>query len=66
MHFIVCKNKQQPIFKSCLKRIDIQILGTPGRPTVIGDSENTAVLSWTAPESNGGSPIAQYEIEYKV
>ena len=58
--------QKQPIFKSGLKRIDTHILGTPGRPTVIGNSENAAVLSWTAPESDGGSPIVQYEIEYKV
>lgn len=38
----------------------------PGTPTTTGRTTTSISLSWTAPSSNGGTAITDYEIRYKV
>ena len=37
----------------------------PGKPLVSDITENTMTLTWTAPQTDGGSPITSYVIEKK-
>ena len=38
----------------------------PGKPTVIEKAANTMTIKWTAPDNDGGAPITNYIIEYRV
>jgi titin len=43
-----------------------EVPGHTGKPS-FSDMTNTSVrLSWTPPEDNGGAPITNYNIEYKM
>ncbi|ESO99761.1 hypothetical protein LOTGIDRAFT_141663, partial [Lottia gigantea] len=39
--------------------------GRPAAPEVTGTDKKSAALKWTPPESDGGSPITNYIIEYR-
>ena len=39
---------------------------TPERPTIVTVGPDSVDLSWKIPESNGGTPIVEYKIEYMV
>jgi len=39
--------------------------GKPGQPEVVNITESSAVLTWTAPKSDGGTSITDYIIELK-
>ena len=39
--------------------------GAPGQPQTTGVTADTASLSWTAPEGDGGAPISNYVVEMR-
>ena len=38
----------------------------PERPTIVTVGPNSVDLSWKIPDSNGGTPLVEYKIEYMV
>ncbi len=42
------------------------IPGEPGTPQIITIDRGTANLRWTAPRSDGGSPITNYRLEMRT
>ena len=40
--------------------------GKPGTPKIGKISSSTVDLTWVAPESDGGAPITNYFVEYKL
>ena len=38
----------------------------PGQPKVLEITAETATIEWTTPESDGGAPLINYIIEYRV
>ena len=38
----------------------------PGRPSIVTYGTNSVDLSWIIPESDGGTDIVEYKIEYMV
>ena len=38
----------------------------PGRPSVVSYGTSSVDLSWIIPESDGGTDIVEYKIEYMV
>ena len=44
---------------------EFNVPGKPGQPEVTNVTEETADLTWSAPTSNGGSPITNYIVEMK-
>ena len=39
--------------------------GRPGTPEATGTDKSSVALKWAAPESDGGSPILNYIVEYR-
>jgi len=37
--------------------------GKPGKPEILDYDKNHAEINWTAPKSDGGSPITKYVVE---
>ena len=46
--------------------MSIDYPSTPERPTIVTVGPNSVDLSWKIPESNGGTPLVEYKIEYMV
>ena len=40
--------------------------GPPGMPEVTGTDNKSVALKWTVPESDGGAPIFNYVVEYRL
>ena len=40
--------------------------GEPGTPQIVSFDQGTAALRWTAPRSDGGSPINNYRVEMRT
>ena len=49
-----------------LSYLSIDYPSTPERPTIVTVGPQSVDLSWKIPESNGGTPIVEYKIEYMV
>ncbi len=49
-----------------LMLISTDIPGIPGQPEIIEIGKAQATLTWTAPKSDGGSPITNYRIEMRT
>ncbi|PIK33974.1 putative titin [Apostichopus japonicus] len=67
---VIAENKaghSEPSAATRAVRIKAQydVPGQPGRPSVVSIDSNQATISWTAPHSDGGSPITTYLIEKK-
>ena len=43
-----------------------EVPGKPGQPTVTEITAESATVTWTAPDSDGGAPITNYVIEMRV
>lgn len=39
--------------------------GKPGTPDVTGTDKSSVAIKWTPPETDGGSPITNYVIQYR-
>ena len=46
--------------------IILAVPGKPNAPDIPNSTETSATLKWHPPESDGGSPITSYVIEYRV
>lgn len=57
MHWLFCI-KNESCFLSAVP-------GRPGIPDVTGTDKSSVALKWTAPESDGGSPIFNYVVEHR-
>ena len=40
--------------------------GEPGTPQIVSFDHGMATLRWTAPRSDGGSPITNYKVEMRT
>ena len=40
--------------------------GKPGKPDFSNIKGTSVVLNWKAPDSDGGSPIVNYIVEYRI
>ena len=40
--------------------------GAPGVPTVAGASRTSVTVTWTPPDTRGRSPVADYDVQYRV
>ena len=43
----------------------VDVPDSPGKPDIAEVTKDTATLTWTPPEKDGGSPVINYIIEYK-
>ena len=68
--FRVCAENEAGVGKPCqsiefVAKDPFDVPGQPGRPVVEEMTADSAALSWKAPESDGGSPITNYVVEYR-
>lgn len=51
------------VFTSAVARINAP--GAPGRPEISNIDRHGCTITWTPPQHNGGSPVTDYQVEYR-
>ena len=60
---VVAKNKAGDSQPSSVATFSIKPPDAPSRPEIRKVTENSATISWSPPESDGGSPVTNYIVE---